>query len=820
MLDLHLYPLHIKESIEQAYLPGLHFLSSPKGCNRSRQGDQLVMLLSAIGEMFLPTDRLTTMLENAGKEYFQSAGTVTTGLRKSADFINNALLEYNLKESVGSSQQSCMLNMAVHREDRIYVAHSGYTHTFALNTKESQHFYDPEGSGRGLGLSRSFLIRFFLSEISGNEYFIFSPEPLATWTPSNLSGSPANALEYVRRRLLNQVSPNIRALLVQASQGNGKIILEASLSGKTAFFAAPAPTTPAAPTTHTTRDGRVIPIMATQSHEMPLLQEELPPPKPRLVTGLTKEIKPLPIEPEETIAAEVDSEPNFLDGIRAIASTLTEKFARFWQKISHLLSRIPIPKTPFVKPSGPQAGIPIHRINSEPFRRTLNVLGNGASQAARTLGQSLQNAGEEMGGAMGTAVGNAVEYVTPEGGFKLPRLSPSMMVFIAVAIPLLVTATGSSIYFGRGRSAQFESYYQQAEAVAAQASSTKDSNEIRSAWLQALTLLDQADKYGKNEKSETLRKQAQDVLDDVDGISRVDFSNTILDGLPSTANITRMRSTTTDLFMLDSNEGKVIRAIMTGRGYEVDNSFKCAPGPYGSYTVNPFIDMALMPKGNSLGASIAAIDNNGNMVYCSSGTSATSMTLLPPEIGWGKISGFAIDSGKLYVLDPDSNTIWVYYGYNGTYSESPTIFFDEDVPNLKDISDFSISGNDLYLLHTDGHLTTCVFSDISGTPTKCKDPVPFNIKKPNAENKPVIIPGTQFTQIQYSTPPDPSLYLLDIDNISVYHLSLKMVLQKQISIQAGDPHGLLKKKLTAFTVNPAKVIFMAFGNKVFSGVEP
>ena len=271
-----------------------------------------------------------------------------------------------------------------------------------------------------------------------------------------------------------------------------------------------------------------------------------------------------------------------------------------------------------------------------------------------------------------------------------------------------------------------------------------------------MTLLDQAEKYGKNEKSITLRKQAQDVLDDVDGIARIDFTSAILDGLPASVNITRIRSTTTDLYMLDSTDGKVIRALMTGRGYEVDDSFKCAPGPYGSYTVDPFVDIALMPRGNTLGASVAALDVHGNIVYCSSGSNATSMTLISPEVGWGKITGMAIDSGKLYVLDPESNTIWVYYGSNGTFSESPNLFFDEDVPKLGDIADFSISGNDLYLLHSDGHLTTCVFSDISGTPTKCKDPTPYSIKRPGVENKPVIIPDTQFTQVQYSTPPDPS----------------------------------------------------------------
>jgi hypothetical protein len=816
VLDLHLFPLHIVDSVEQAYLPGLHFASAPKGSARARQSDQLILLFSSIGELVLTSDRLQSILLKSTDGYFSSSGTVTAGLRKCAEIVNDELLEYNLKESMGSKQQSCMLNMVVRREDHVYVAHCGYTHTFVLSARETQHFFDPEGSGRGLGLSRSLMVRFFLSEIASHEYLICSPEPLATWTPSNLGGSPANALDYVRRRLLNQVSPNLRAVLIQAIEGSGKTILEAPLSSKTAFFPPP-PASQTKPTqVQTTKDGRSIPVMATQSREIPLYDEPLDPPRPNLVTGQTKIIKPLPSESIRTEEFESEQEPNFLDGLKAIQKTISERATKLHTSIVQRFPGKGHTNTIPGETSKPRLAIHLPQINSEPIQNAFGAFRSRAGQAARTLGDSLQVAGD----GMGDAVGNAVDYVTPEGGFKLPRISNTAMLFIAIAIPLVVAATGSSIYFGRGRSTQFEMYYQQAQAVAAQASGDKDPGEVRSSWQQALALLDQAEKYGKSEKSTTLREQAQDVLDDVDGIARIDFTSAILDGLPASVNITRIRSTTTDLYMLDSTDGKIIRALMTGRGYEVDESFKCSPGPYGSYTVGSFVDLALMPRGNTLGASVAALDASGNIVYCSSGSNATSMTLISPEIGWGKITGMAIDSGKLYVLDPESNTIWVYYGSNGTFSESPNLFFDEDVPNLSDISDFSISGNDLYLLHTDGHLTTCAFSDISGTPTKCKDPTPYSIKRPGVENKPVIIPDTQLTQIQYSTPPDPSLYLLDSQNVSIYHLSLKMALQKQLSVQAGDPQNLLKKKVTAFCVNPAKVLFLAFGNRVYTGIEP
>jgi hypothetical protein len=818
VLDLHLYPLHIKDSVEQAYLPGLFSMVSPKNCVRSRQGDQIILLLSSIGEQILPSNRLAVILENSARAYYRTSGTVTTGIKKSIEVVNDALLEYNLKESAGSKQQSCMINIAVQHENRIFIAHSGYTHSFVLNTRETQHFFDPEGSGRGLGLSRTFIVRFFLSEIASNEYFIFSPEPLATWTPSNLGNSPATALDYVRRRLLNQVSPNIRALLVQVMDGSGKIILEAPLSQKTAYFASPAPAAQVPQPVKTTPEGKPIPAMATpviklQSHDVPLDHE--PAPRPALVTGQTKVVKPLPIPSEPDLSGD-DVEPSFTDGLNEIRHELALRFTQIKSGFTRLTQKFQkdSAQTGTVKNKIPQVHLP--PINTEPMKRTFAILGQGANKAAKSMEESIHVAGE----GMGDAIGSAVDYVTPEGGFKLPQISSVALLVISVTIPLFVVAIGSSIYFNRGRNSQFQTYYEKAQEIADQAEGNKDPEQVKAAWQQAIVLLDQAEKYSKNAKSITLRKQAQDVLDDVDGISRIAYSNAITEGLPSTANIVKMESTTTDLYMLDKTEGKIYRALMTGRGYEVDASFKCAPGPYGSYTVDPFIDMAMMPKGNSLGASIAAIDDHGNIIYCSSGSNATSMTLTQPETGWGEIKGMAIDSGKLYVLDPKQNTIWVFYGNNGTFSQTPELFFDKQVPTLDDIIDFSISGNDLYILHQDGHINTCTFSDISGTPTKCKDPVPYVIKRPGVENQPVVIPGTNFTHIQYSSPPDPSLYLLDAKSVAIYHFSLKLSLQKQLSVQAGDPLGMLKGKPTAFSINPAKILFIAFGNKIYTGMEP
>lgn len=820
MLDLHLFPLHIKDSVEQAFLPGLHFMVSPKNAMRSRQGDQIILLAASQGETVMGSDRLTSILEKAGMEYYRSSGTVTAGLKRSIEAINDAILEYNLKESAGGRQQTCVVNLAVVREDRVYIAHSGYTHSFVLNKNQTQHFFDPESSGRGLGLSRTVNIRFFLAELEPDEYILFSPEPLATWTPANLAGSPSIALDYLRRRLLNQVSPNIRAALIQAVQGTGKTILEAPLSSKSGFFATPTQSTtqPGSPPSPPVREGKPLPVMAVPMAAKSVSQVQ--PARPVLdgaspVAGQTTTIRPH--VPPPTPDPEEDAEPGFLEGLKGIATEINETSKKTSNSVRRFFQRFR-KEQPGDDPgevARAKIRLPEVHINTEPLKQSFVKINKGASAAASITGKTLQKTASSMGGMMG----DAVEYITPEGGFKFPHLSTSVMILIAVVIPLLVVAAGSSIYFNKGRSSQFNAYYAQAEAAAAQANGLKEPREIRKAWINALAILDQAEKYGKNDKSITLRKQGQDVLDDVEGVGRLEFTPAIPEGLPAGTKITRMRATSTDLYMLDSSDGKILRALLTGRGFELDTSFKCAPGPYGSYVVGPLVDFALMPKGNSLGASIAALDETGNIVYCMSGSPATSITLLPPETGWGKIERIAIDSGRLFVLDTPSNAIWVYSGISGTFSETPGLLFDKEIPPMAGVIDFSINGNDLYMLNQDGHMITCTFSTV-GTPTKCKDPAPFSIERPGVENKPVIIPDSNFIQLQYSDPPDPSIYMIDTKSVSIYHFSLKLSLVKQLSVQAGDPQQLLKKKPTAFAVNPAKVVFMAFDNKVYSGLEP
>ncbi|MDX1438214.1 MAG: hypothetical protein R3335_15505, partial [Anaerolineales bacterium] len=74
-----------------------------------------------------------------------------------------------------------------------------------------------------------------------------------------------------------------------------------------------------------------------------------------------------------------------------------------------------------------------------------------------------------------------------------------------------------------------------------------------------------------------------------------------------------------------------------------------------------------------------------------------------------------------------------------------------------------------------------------------------------------MMPGATFSKIQFTPPPDPSIYLLDPANQSAYHFSLRLTFQRQF--RPEDAVG--EDTVVAFNVSPNRTIFYAEGNEVY-----
>ena len=394
------------------------------------------------------------------------------------------------------------------------------------------------------------------------------------------------------------------------------------------------------------------------------------------------------------------------------------------------------------------------------------------------------------------------------------RLSNSMMFFIAILAPLIVVTIASVVYLRYGRSIQYDTYISQARETQVQAQSLTDPVEQRKAWENVLLNVERAEDVRETTETGNLRKEANDHLDALLGIMRLQFSAAFSSKLG--IEISRMAASETDLFLLNASNGEVSRAQFTsGRGFQIDPAFDCSPGLYGSYTVGPLVDILPLPNVNSINATLLGIDASGNLLYCAPGQVAQAIPLPPPDTNWGRVTAFTLDGGNLYVLDAPARAVWVYNGKDGTFIDRPYFFFGGQTPEKQDVIDLLVSGDELYMLHADGHLSHCSYSRIESAPTTCQDPVTLTNPFPAYQDQDLF--GTaHITQLSFTAPPDTSILLLSADDQSVFRLTPRSFeLQNQLRSTSGTSNPMTTGPIGAMAVGPNHVLYLAIVGQVY-----
>jgi hypothetical protein len=339
---------------------------------------------------------------------------------------------------------------------------------------------------------------------------------------------------------------------------------------------------------------------------------------------------------------------------------------------------------------------------------------------------------------------------------------------------------------------------------------------------QSIVFLNKASTFGQSAESDALRLKIQSTLDSMEGIIRLNLTS-LTDGVPlGNVAITQMATVNTDLYLLDAMSGRAIRYLQTNGGYEQDPAFDCGPNAANPLnTMGKLVDILPLSGGNEFAATIFAIDAKGNIEYCIPGKSGTSVILNPPDMGWGSISSASIFQNYLYVLDVVGNAVYRFEGINSKFEEKPTLFFDDRIPPLATAIDIEVNNDELYILRSTGEMVECTYSHIKDYKlTECLDPAPYGDMRSGQSPQAISFPLAQFVQMRMTTAPDSSIYLLDANQKTLYHLSLQRNLQK--IIHPGLPEGMSLSKMTptAIAISSGKTAFMAFGNQVFFGTLP
>jgi hypothetical protein len=851
VFDLTIYPLSIVAGREQTDVPGLLAANPPRRAVRMRAQDQLLLWvrLTATGAS-LPSGQQAEMLSRLAETYFGFSGSVTAGLRALSARLNDFLLDRNRKNA-GDGQVLAAVHMAVIHGNMLLVGHAGPAHTFVLGKDQVRHFDDGSGSaGRGLGVSRQSIPRFYQAALAPGELLLFCDQPPAAWKERSLVHAPQLSYDLLRRRLLTEAGPELLAAAVRFEPGKGQVTYWKS---QPRAAAADVPLAPAGERPRS--EPLATPVEAEAEAEaeapaelsaafieLPAVPEMDLPPSPAPGRHLEADFV---ASPTSAMEEEAPFEEIY-DPRREYSETPEPPAAQLLGGAPAAASDpAPEPAPPVDPP--PMRQRPGLRTRSELRSRTAMAVPPSSADENLTAGEQAAGAARRQRrpvegtrppqaprpnpfagplGAAGRGVRAAWRRGAPmrsrvgEALSPFANLSTGALLGIALLVPLVVVAVATAVYFQAGRSEQYQALFLQAQQVAAQTSQATDPAQQRAGWLRTVELVRAAEQYGGDESSAALHRQAQTALDALEGYTRLPYQPA-LRPLTGGIQITRMAATLNDVYLLDSSQGRILRMYRTATGYEIDATFTCGPGQAGSVTIQPLIDLAVMPTNNSLRATVMGIDSTGNLVYCSpSKEGFDSRPLALPDAGWGKISGIRLYGERLFVLDPSMNAVYYYDGEGGLFTEKPHLYFDTGIPRMDNVVDLALDQEFLYLLHHDGQMTICEGGSFSLAITRCSD-APYGDPRPGSEPSPLIFPGSNFVQIQTTQPPDPSLFAMDTAGNSIYHLSLRRLnLQRQYLPQIDTDFPPPTTPLTAFAVAPNRRVLVAYNNQIFFAPLP
>lgn len=403
---------------------------------------------------------------------------------------------------------------------------------------------------------------------------------------------------------------------------------------------------------------------------------------------------------------------------------------------------------------------------------------------------------------------------TSQNGSAFP---PGTLLFIAVAIPLIIVAVATTVYFQRGRGFEYQRTIQEAVQMAERAQAEENADVKRLLWEQTLEWIDRAEAYGQSEDAVLLRQLAYDQIDEMDGVTRLNVQRAVFETFAPDIHFNRMAANETDIYLLESGEGRIVRLFLTGQGFEVDAAFNCGQGPTptGSVIIGPLVDMVVLPPNQASQATVMGVDGVGNLLYCTPGEMPYSETLLPPDMDWGRLTAISLHQDALYALDRDTNAVWIYPGVEMQFADLPTLYFEEDIPDLGSVIDLAINNDELFLLRQNGEMITCIASPFALTSARCQDPAPYGDLRPGRESDILSFEEAVFTQLLSTQPPDPSLFILDVNANTIYQLSLRLNLLRQLRLSASQEEALPDGAPTAFTVTSDRRLLIAYGNQIF-----
>ena len=804
--DLTLLPLYRLNGNEMPSQPGLLALTPPRRKARNRARDLLFMHLALSGNVAFSTANYLRATSHAAEEFYKTSGSVTAALRAAAIMLNGDLLEHNMEAGGQGRYILATLVLGAVRGEQLYILESGPAHVYWMAGDERKDIHDPEMSGRGLGLGQS--TRFYLSQLPlrARGRMLIAPELPAGWMPILQRDNQSASLETIRSVLMRQNMDDQNAVLIEVQSGRGAVtILKPPPSPKPTLASISRKTTEEQPPEEKVEEKEE--IVEIKSHQ--------PEPQP-IKRDHQEDLPPIERKDEGELAPSVHSESKSPQERPALTS-IPQKTRVPVPDIeeNELLKSIPrqMPKEEGEQKEEIETFEPKYEEEEVDTRPPISEV--IVRQSARNLAKGMQvtrEGNDKLKDTFAKIMPRILPADAPNAPLRLPNW---VMGLIAVIIPLVVVTIASVVYFRFGHDIQYETAYAKVEVARARALEQIDPVAQRVAWENTIKAVDAAEEYDKTAETEAIRTEAQRNLDTLLGIQRLNFHLAVKD-LPRGIEIVAMEATDNELFILDANSGKILRAFLVSGGYQYDDNFTCKSGEYNGENVGTLIALQALPKTNAMGTSVMGIDSKGTLIYCADNQVPQAISLQKPPIDFKEITAITLDADVLYLLDALSREVWVYSGRASTFIDYPTSFFENAPQGIENAIDINVTGNDLYLLFEDGHLANCVYSLFDTVPTRCTNPVNFSDRHPAAGGG-NNFEQALFTEIYLSTPPDSALLLFEPKTQSVYRFSPRSfnLLNRLQPIEGTIPKG----SLSTMVSNPSHLLFLAQGDKVYMAAD-
>ncbi len=141
-------------------IPGLFITKPPRRSPRRRGQERLVLHLYLDGNAPLSDSAMEQLLTKLAEVYYQTDGSTTSALRNVTDVLNKYLLDRNYRAATKGLKATGYLTQIVLREDRVLYAQCGPSYIYQITGDVVEDLHDPELSGSGLGLGKSYKVRY------------------------------------------------------------------------------------------------------------------------------------------------------------------------------------------------------------------------------------------------------------------------------------------------------------------------------------------------------------------------------------------------------------------------------------------------------------------------------------------------------------------------------------------------------------------------------------------------------------------------------------------------------------------------------------